>query len=330
MTHFRQSTRSQLPAYQYAYGNKTASGVCLQNVTDYSPFGVALDGRTIESDFYRRGFNGMEKDDEVKGEGNSYDFGARMYDARIGRWLSRDPREKDYVPFSPYIIALNSTLLLRDADGKVVVDGNGKPVTVSVTKAKNGTATATYEFAEGTSDEVKAQFMANAGAIFTAMLKTETGANLIQKANDVEHKVHYTLVKEEKVYDDGEGGSLGPLGATFSPVSEQGAQNPLEGNENMKDVYAIEVLEGNFEATQKQVNAGSKAGEDIIIDSKKVPLSEKRAGLATTIESVNEFRAVSGSHETKHFLEKNKSTEKGADKTHIKVQKEFKKSKVQK
>jgi hypothetical protein len=34
---------------------------------------------------YRYGFNGMEKDDEVKnGKGNSYDFGARMYDSRLG------------------------------------------------------------------------------------------------------------------------------------------------------------------------------------------------------------------------------------------------------
>ena len=67
------------------------AGVCLQNTYDYSPFGVSLDGRTVESDFYRRGFNGMEKDDEFKGKRNSYDFGARMFDARLGRWLTIDP-----------------------------------------------------------------------------------------------------------------------------------------------------------------------------------------------------------------------------------------------
>jgi RHS repeat-associated protein len=44
----------------------------------------------------RYGFNGMEKDDNVKGEGNSYDFGARIYDPRVGRWLSMDAKSKDY------------------------------------------------------------------------------------------------------------------------------------------------------------------------------------------------------------------------------------------
>jgi len=40
---------------------------------------------------YRYGFNGMEKDDEAKGEGNSYTTPFRQYDPRLGRWFSTDP-----------------------------------------------------------------------------------------------------------------------------------------------------------------------------------------------------------------------------------------------
>ena len=40
---------------------------------------------------YRFGFNGKEKIDEINGAGNDMDFGARIYDARICRWLSLDP-----------------------------------------------------------------------------------------------------------------------------------------------------------------------------------------------------------------------------------------------
>ncbi len=134
MTHFRQSTRSQLPAYQYVYGDKTASGVCLQNTTDYSPFGVPLDGRTIENDFYRRGFNGMEKDDEVKGLGKSYDFGARMYDSRVGRWLSVDELTEKYPGTSCFSFVGGNPIRAIDPNGKEIIitesfnKGTGKTV----------------------------------------------------------------------------------------------------------------------------------------------------------------------------------------------------------
>ena len=59
--------------------------------------------RHASSAAYRYGFNGMEKDDELKGEGNSYDFGMRMYDPRINRWLKTDPLDKKYPYDSPYI-----------------------------------------------------------------------------------------------------------------------------------------------------------------------------------------------------------------------------------
>jgi len=44
----------------------------------------------------RYGFNGKMKDNEVEGEGDIYDFSARMYDARLGRWLSLDPDQNLY------------------------------------------------------------------------------------------------------------------------------------------------------------------------------------------------------------------------------------------
>jgi RHS repeat-associated protein len=72
-------------------------------------------------DWYRYGFNNMEKDDEVKGKGNSYDFGARMYDSRLGRWLSRDAHFSKYPGFSPYNFVTNTPLNAIDPDGNDVI-----------------------------------------------------------------------------------------------------------------------------------------------------------------------------------------------------------------
>lgn len=60
----------------------------------------------------------MEKDDEIKGENNSYDFGARIYDPRVGRWLSLDPLQAKYPHLSPYAYVANSPILMIDKDGK--------------------------------------------------------------------------------------------------------------------------------------------------------------------------------------------------------------------
>ncbi len=72
------------------------------SVSDYSPFGVELASRTWSIEEYRNGFNGKEKVNEITGNSSDYDFGARIYDARIGRWLSVDPKAADAPDWSPY------------------------------------------------------------------------------------------------------------------------------------------------------------------------------------------------------------------------------------
>ena len=48
-------------------------------------------------------FNGQEKDNEIQGDGNSLEFGARVYNSRLGRWLSVDPQANSYPSYSPYV-----------------------------------------------------------------------------------------------------------------------------------------------------------------------------------------------------------------------------------
>jgi len=66
---------------------------------------------------YRYGFNGKENDNEVKGEGNQQDYGMRIYDPRLGRFLSVDPIANEYPWYSPYHFAGNTPIWALDLDG---------------------------------------------------------------------------------------------------------------------------------------------------------------------------------------------------------------------
>jgi len=79
---------------------------------------MQMPGRNSTGDDYRYGFNGMEEDDEIKNvDGSSYDFGARIYDPRVGRFLSKDKFAGIYSYQSPYIFAGNSPIFGIDING---------------------------------------------------------------------------------------------------------------------------------------------------------------------------------------------------------------------
>jgi RHS repeat-associated protein len=80
--------------------------VGIRTCSDYSPFGVELDGRTV-SGGYRYGFQNQERDVEIKVDGNSLNFEFRMHDPRLGRFFAIDPLTKDYPWNSPYTFSEN-------------------------------------------------------------------------------------------------------------------------------------------------------------------------------------------------------------------------------
>lgn len=84
---------------------------------DYYPFGMLMPGRKHSVSSYRFGFNGKMNDNEVKGIGNQIDFGARVYDVRIAKFLSVDPLSKGYPMLSPYQFASNRPIDGIDVDG---------------------------------------------------------------------------------------------------------------------------------------------------------------------------------------------------------------------
>ena len=78
---------------------------------------MTMPGRGFQAGKYRYGFNGKEKDNEVKGDGNQQDYGMRIYDPRLGRFLSVDPLQKSYPELTPYQFASNGPIANIDLDG---------------------------------------------------------------------------------------------------------------------------------------------------------------------------------------------------------------------
>jgi RHS repeat-associated protein len=84
---------------------------------DFYPFGFKMPGRQWSNGSYRYGFNGKEEDDEVKGDGNQLDYKMRIYDPRLGRFLSVDAIADEYPQLTPYQFASNQPIESVDMDG---------------------------------------------------------------------------------------------------------------------------------------------------------------------------------------------------------------------
>ncbi len=69
------------------------------------------------TDIYRYGFQGQEKDDEVKGEGNSVNYTFRMHDPRVGRFFATDPLDWKFPYFSTYQFSGNRVIDAIEFEG---------------------------------------------------------------------------------------------------------------------------------------------------------------------------------------------------------------------
>jgi hypothetical protein len=81
---------------------------------------VELDGRTV-SGGYRYGFQNQEKDNEIKGEGNSVNYSFRMHDSRLGRFFTFDPLEAKFPYNSTFAFSENRLIDGLELEGSQVI-----------------------------------------------------------------------------------------------------------------------------------------------------------------------------------------------------------------
>ena len=92
--------------------------VDILSASNFISLGFCMSGKKFSTPSYRYGFNGKEHDLEGVGGGSStYDYGARIYNPQIGKFLSIDPLSPQYPWYTPYQFAGNKPIWAIDLDG---------------------------------------------------------------------------------------------------------------------------------------------------------------------------------------------------------------------
>lgn len=82
---------------------------------DYYPLGMRWEDADSPISDNRYHYNG--KEEQVVGNIAYLDYGARMYDNKIGRWLTQDPLAEKYHSCSPYVFCANNPIRYVDPNG---------------------------------------------------------------------------------------------------------------------------------------------------------------------------------------------------------------------
>ncbi|AUD02689.1 hypothetical protein CWM47_13085 [Spirosoma pollinicola] len=141
------------------------SGVTQWN--DYDPWGWELPALSSGTSTNRLKFNGQESLPEI-GVGMQ-DFGARLYDATIGRWGVVDPLAEGSRRWSPYVFGYDNPLRFVDPDGMEAQD-----VSICPTCPKGAEYDKYRETRQGQSHNVKITSLLNISNLFITVLAVVT------------------------------------------------------------------------------------------------------------------------------------------------------------
>jgi RHS repeat-associated protein len=233
------------------------------STSDYYPFGSVMAERAYTTaNGYRYGFNGKESDNEVKGAGTQYDYGFRIYDPRLGKFLSVDPLTQSYPWYTPYQFAGNKPILAIDLDGlEEAIPKVQSGTDVQIKKTDDNTvkgkiiSTVEFKFTIGVQATDK-QF--NAGITFEPVVFT-VASYKVTTTYDVETGKTKTETEGEYPFD-GNGLEIASEVSVNAVLYEVGVVQSFRTKENWEG-FKKETLKREVKGLKGKTSEGKGASE---------------------------------------------------------------------
>jgi RHS repeat-associated protein len=202
---------------------------------------------------YLFGFNGQEKLDEINGAGNDLDFGARVYDARLGRWMSIDPFNTFYPSHSGYSYALLNPICFIDFGGNYIIDEKGNIVKFKI--KKDGTV----KF-KGSPDPFTRKVVESMAA------NSEARSTLIKVSEDKNIKVRYREMTAQEAKLIQEIDNVTSKGVTLTAKEEKLLSEQALGTSNLSlEEFRVKKNEIFFEQNILLSDGAKGTSENIFI-----------------------------------------------------------------